>query len=352
MTAVKSKDQVASGEPQKIDVFAAHRAMFAMQRSFVDQALKTWMGLVTAPLAAFSQIVPPSIETSKPRLTLVPLDEPNAPKAELAKPAAAATTSNVTDLPAWNAKGSDKLAAKPAPVKAEPSKAELPKAPPSKSAEPSKSAAPAKPAAPAVKLVAPEPAATQPAPKPAAPKPVAASPAPAKPEKPAPSAKLPESTKPAAVQATLAKPAPAKPTLVKPAAPAVKATVARPLPAGMASKPAGARSVAEALAATPPKAPVAAISGTDDLDFDDRSVTPKAPAFIDKPKGKPDDLLAIKGIGPRLGQILNDLGIWTYAQIASWSREEMVWINAKIDFKGRVQREKWVQQARVLARKG
>ena len=84
-------------------------------------------------------------------------------------------------------------------------------------------------------------------------------------------------------------------------------------------------------------------------DFDDAHVTPTAPSQLAGPDGKPDDLLVIKGIGPKLGRLLNDLGIWHYRQIGAWSAPEIAWVNAKMDFKGRVQRERWVSQARALA---
>jgi NADH-quinone oxidoreductase subunit E len=84
-------------------------------------------------------------------------------------------------------------------------------------------------------------------------------------------------------------------------------------------------------------------------DFDDASVMPKAPAQLAGPDGEADNLLVIKGIGPKLGRLLNDLGIWHYRQIGALTAPEIAWINAKMDFKGRVQRERWVRQARELA---
>jgi NADH-quinone oxidoreductase subunit E len=84
--------------------------------------------------------------------------------------------------------------------------------------------------------------------------------------------------------------------------------------------------------------------------FDDSEVTKVAPKLIAKPKGKADDLLAIKGIGPKLNRLLNELGVHHYQQIAEWTPGEIAWINDKLDFKGRVQRERWVAQARALAK--
>ena len=73
------------------------------------------------------------------------------------------------------------------------------------------------------------------------------------------------------------------------------------------------------------------------------------PPLLDAPEGKGDDFAVIKGIGPKLSKLLNELGVHHYRQIALWTPEEIAWINDKLDFKGRVQRERWVQQARSLA---
>ena len=62
----------------------------------------------------------------------------------------------------------------------------------------------------------------------------------------------------------------------------------------------------------------------------------------------PDDLQKIKGIGPRLAAVLNELGIYRYRQIAELSPDEITGINERLRFKGRIEREKWVEQAREL----
>ena len=58
-----------------------------------------------------------------------------------------------------------------------------------------------------------------------------------------------------------------------------------------------------------------------------------------------DDLTALKGIGPKLSAVLNALGVHTFAQIAAWTPDDIVWVEDKLDFRGRVTREKWVEQA-------
>lgn len=73
------------------------------------------------------------------------------------------------------------------------------------------------------------------------------------------------------------------------------------------------------------------------------------PILFDEPRdGQPDDLKLISGIGPKLEQKLNSMGIWHYDQVASWTQKEVDWVNAAISFRGRVEREKWVSQATAL----
>lgn len=75
------------------------------------------------------------------------------------------------------------------------------------------------------------------------------------------------------------------------------------------------------------------------------------PAAIAKPR-KPDDLKLISGVGPKIEAILNGLGIYTYAQIASWKKTERAWVDGYLRFSGRIEREDWVRQAKALAKGG
>jgi NADH-quinone oxidoreductase subunit E len=77
----------------------------------------------------------------------------------------------------------------------------------------------------------------------------------------------------------------------------------------------------------------------------------RQPKAIGKPE-KPDDLKLISGIGPKLEQVLNSLGVWTYGQIASWGREEIAWVDDYLSFKGRIGRDDWIGQASKLASGG
>jgi NADH-quinone oxidoreductase subunit E len=61
----------------------------------------------------------------------------------------------------------------------------------------------------------------------------------------------------------------------------------------------------------------------------------------------------IKGVGPKLEQLLNSIGIFHYDQIAKWGAAEVEWAdNELVGFKGRVSRDNWVEQATVLAQGG
>ena len=75
------------------------------------------------------------------------------------------------------------------------------------------------------------------------------------------------------------------------------------------------------------------------------------PAGIDKPEN-PDDLKLISGVGPKIEGILHSLGIYTYAQVASWKKAEREWVDGYLKFKGRIEREDWVKQAKALAKGG
>ena len=69
--------------------------------------------------------------------------------------------------------------------------------------------------------------------------------------------------------------------------------------------------------------------------------------------GQADDLKLIKGIGPKLEKLCNELGFFHFDQIANWTADEVAWVNANLaGFKGRVTRDNWVEQAKVLAAGG
>jgi large subunit ribosomal protein L21 len=61
-----------------------------------------------------------------------------------------------------------------------------------------------------------------------------------------------------------------------------------------------------------------------------------------------DDLKLIGGVGPALEKKLQDLGYTSLAQIAALTPEQVAEIDEKLNFKGRVEREDWIGQAKDL----
>ncbi len=78
------------------------------------------------------------------------------------------------------------------------------------------------------------------------------------------------------------------------------------------------------------------------------------PVFMTAARGgQPDDLKLIKGVGPKLEQMLHGMGVFHFDQIAGWTAAEVAWVDDNLEgFKGRVSRDGWVDQARTLANGG
>ncbi|QGX98000.1 NADH:ubiquinone oxidoreductase [Roseovarius faecimaris] len=78
------------------------------------------------------------------------------------------------------------------------------------------------------------------------------------------------------------------------------------------------------------------------------------PAALSGPRdGGADNLKEIKGIGPKLEKLCNELGFYHFDQIAAWTADEVAWVDANLQgFKGRVTRDEWVAQAKILASGG
>jgi predicted flap endonuclease-1-like 5' DNA nuclease len=65
-----------------------------------------------------------------------------------------------------------------------------------------------------------------------------------------------------------------------------------------------------------------------------------------------DDLKRIRGVGVLIEKKLNSMGITGYDQIARWTQADIERISTTLDFKGRIERENWIEQARILAEGG
>ena len=66
------------------------------------------------------------------------------------------------------------------------------------------------------------------------------------------------------------------------------------------------------------------------------------------PDGIGDNLTEINGIGPVIEEKLQGLGITTFKQIAELDQDRIDEINEQLSFKGRIEREEWVEQAQKL----
>ena len=78
------------------------------------------------------------------------------------------------------------------------------------------------------------------------------------------------------------------------------------------------------------------------------------PQMLSAPReGGPDNLKEIKGVGPKLEDTLHEMGVYHFDQIAGWTDTEVAWMDNNLrGFKGRVSRDGWIAQARILAAGG
>ncbi len=71
--------------------------------------------------------------------------------------------------------------------------------------------------------------------------------------------------------------------------------------------------------------------------------------LYDAAPAEADDLTRIKGVGPKLQALLNDLGVYRFDQIAGFSEADLAWVDAHLaTFRGRPFRDGWIEQARAL----
>ena len=75
-----------------------------------------------------------------------------------------------------------------------------------------------------------------------------------------------------------------------------------------------------------------------------------APANLLKgAQGDADDLKKISGVGPKLEGVLNEIGVFHFWQIAEWGPTEIEYMDDKLSFKGRIERDDWIKQAGEFA---
>lgn len=77
---------------------------------------------------------------------------------------------------------------------------------------------------------------------------------------------------------------------------------------------------------------------------------PKASARSAAKTSAGDDLKRLSGVGPTLEKKLHANGVTSFAQIAAWTEADVAAMNEKLAFKGRIEREGWIEQAKELAK--
>lgn len=152
----------------------------------------------------------------------------------------------------------------------------------------------------------------------------------------------------------LGKSQPAKPTTTrKGPAPQPKPSAGQPVDeTGMTEQEASAipKGRPEASAAPEPMTPPEPSHSVEDSA--PQATTGHPPHRLDAPEGPADDLKKLKGVGPKLEEKLNGLGIWHYRQIAAWTADEAAWVDSYLSLRGRILRDDWVAQANALAAGG
>jgi len=143
------------------------------------------------------------------------------------------------------------------------------------------------------------------------------------------------------VKASKAKKPKASKSAIKPAKKPVSkaASLATPTKPAVKKKAAPAKTVKKAVSKK------AAIQPAASLEDKNR------PKGMDKP-AEIDDLKMVSGIGPKIEGILHGLGIYKFAQVGKWKKAERDWVDGYLRFKGRIERDDWIKQAKALAKGG
>jgi len=70
--------------------------------------------------------------------------------------------------------------------------------------------------------------------------------------------------------------------------------------------------------------------------------------LLTAPRGAPDDLAKLQGVGPQIVKKLNEYGVYHYWQLAAMTDEEAAKLDSDLRFNGKATRDKWVDQAKTL----
>lgn len=102
-------------------------------------------------------------------------------------------------------------------------------------------------------------------------------------------------------------------------------------------------------AAPTPKAPEPAKPAVKQAEEAKKAKKPAAKKSTAKASAGADDLKELKGVGPALEKKLHDAGVTSFAQIAAWGADDIAEMDEKLSFKGRIERDGWIEQATKLA---
>jgi small subunit ribosomal protein S2 len=101
-----------------------------------------------------------------------------------------------------------------------------------------------------------------------------------------------------------------------------------------------------------PAAPAADAAAQPDPAAQPEAAQPEQPEqpfeILAAPRGAPDDLTKLTGVGPQLANKLNEAGIFHYWQLAAMQPDDVTKIDADLKLNGRMQRDGWVNQARTM----
>ena len=105
------------------------------------------------------------------------------------------------------------------------------------------------------------------------------------------------------------------------------------------------------LATVPGPVPGSALAAAAAADTAPSGGNSGTPPLLAKPRGSAgDDLKLIWGVAEKLEARMNEMGIWHFDQIAAWTPKHIEWFEAAMPgFKGRIERDKWLEQCAKLA---
>ena len=93
-----------------------------------------------------------------------------------------------------------------------------------------------------------------------------------------------------------------------------------------------------------------ATGGAKEKPAETKAEAPKAAPKKAAPKAEAgaDDLKQLSGVGPALEKKLHEAGVTSFAQIAAWTADDIAEMDEKLSFKGRIEREGWLDQAKAI----